>query len=258
LGEELFNYEKFNFPSLRSLEEAVVSYRICEWSNMDGVYSSEYLVWRNNGKKNVLHQDMHGDMYVSQVDVSGNDEEILTLFGAKTVFDSMKVSPDRGGVYGYQDWSGYLLAGLKFAERLGKPKMPEIVNWHDYYKSTHMGGNYSEAGSDASMDIQHYTTRPVISKGEKLDNFPLSICGWDQNYKYPYFEDDKLFYIQEDKKGNIDLSDLAPFLKDKKFSKDVEYSESDLPNILKGCYKLFSRVVANMIFIMKDFNEKHS
>lgn len=220
-------------------------------------YSHGRLVWRNNGKKNVLHRDVHGDMYVSQTDVIGNEKEVRTLFGKEINFDSVKHKPSYGGLYSCQDWSTYLITALKYAKRLGKEKIEEINNWKGYYQRTHSTGFYTEAGDGASLGLKSYIERPIISKGEKLESFPLYIGMGDMKCKFPYFEGNKLFYIAENEYGDIDLSKKGNCFKDKKYKKIIEYSESDLPNMLKGCYKLFSRVVKNMFFIMDDFNKEH-
>ena len=112
LGKEIFDYKKFNFPSLRSLEEAITIYFIKEAQENSISYNRDRLIWRNNGKKNALFGDGHGDMYVSQIDVSSNERETKTLFGKEINFESIKHNPCSEGLYSHQDWSDYLISIL--------------------------------------------------------------------------------------------------------------------------------------------------
>lgn len=147
---------------------------------------------------------------------------------------------------------------FKYAKRLGCERIEEITNWRNYYKNSHKLGVYAEINEKESFGLKLSIEREIISKEHKLRGFPLSIGCGDQRVRFPYLEKDKLFYIVEDSYGELDLSKKTNYFKDKRYKKVIEYSKSDLPNMLKGCYKLFSRVVANMFFIMDDFNKKNA
>jgi hypothetical protein len=256
LGDDIFNYKKFNFSSLKSLSESITSFCIGERS-----FSDEY-IWRLNDFKNVIHQNMHGDLYASQYKVFGKSSLEENLFGEEEENLDISAKVLGSGVGAYQDWSQFLVASLKYAEYLGKEKMSEIVNWEDVLEKA--GGGVGTATSEAEFgsgfsdyNLKFLLEHPVLEEGKKIEQFPLSIHSFRDSSFYPYFSNGKLFYLREDDDGGILMETLSKVFGNKKFSKVLEYSENDLPHLLTGTYKYFARDRSIMYKIMNRFNESH-
>jgi len=255
LENEIFDYKKFNFSSLRSLSEAITSFCIGERS-----FSDQY-VWRLNGFKNCIMKNSHGDLFAGQDNVSGNISLEKTLFDDEEIFNVF--SDVRGsGISAYQDWSAFLVASLKYAEYIGKEKMREIVNWKEVLEEAGggVGTNAAEAefGTDFSdFDLNFLMKHSIFQDGIKLESFPLHLYSQGEIRSYPYFSEGKLLYLIEDERGEILMENLSNVYKDKKFYKGLEYSEKDLPHILTATYKYFARDRSKMYKIMNRFNEFH-
>ena len=254
LGDEMFDYKKFNFPSLRSLSESITSFCIGERS-----FSDEY-IWRFNNFKNRISRNTHGDLFVGQYNISGKSSLENTLFGNEEIFD---ISSDvRGvGISAYQDWSSFLVGSLKYAECLGKEKMREITGWKEVLEEAGggIGNNSAEAFGMGSSDyeLKFLMDAPIFQENIKLERYPLYVCSQGLTCSYPYFKGGKLLYLIEDERGEILMENLSNVYKDKKFYEALEYSEEDLPDILTATYKYFARDRSRMHKIMELFNESH-
>ncbi|MCX6749974.1 MAG: hypothetical protein NTZ83_00790 [Candidatus Pacearchaeota archaeon] len=259
LGDNVSDYKKYNFSSLRSLVESISSFCVGEQQLLRN-FQDEY-VWRNKTYRNEISQNIHGDLHASQADVSGKIYLDKTLFDEEEeIFNSYKeVWPY--GISAYQDWSEFLVASLKYAEYLGKEKMKEIVNWKDALEEAGggVGTNTAEAefGTDFSEgSLNFLMDTPIFQEGIMLKQFPLSIYSQFKNSYYPFFENGKLFYLMENKSGNISMESLSHVYKDNRFSKILEYNEEDLPSLLTATYKYFARDRSKMYKIMDYFNSK--
>lgn len=250
LGEEIFDYKKFNFPNLRSLGSAITSFCIGE-----RIFGDEY-TWRTGNLKNNISKNIHGDLFAGQRNVFGKFSLENTLFGKEENFDvysEVKYS----GVSAYQDWSEFLVATLKYAEYLGKEKIREIVEWEEVLEES--GGGVGTAATEAfgtdfsKSDLEFLMSFPVIQDGKKLEQYPLHLYSQTHNSYYPYFSEGKLFYLSENESGKISFE----VYKNKAFSKVLEYSEGDLSPILTATYKFFARDRSKMYKIMDWFNEKY-
>lgn len=255
LGENLFKPKRFEFPSSKHLAEAVTAYYFGEVYLKD----NKKWVWRNKEFKNVIHQTMHGDLSVSQHDVSGNETKERDLFGVTEGFEVIKKENSCGGISAFQDFSGYLISLLKYAEHLGKAGIYEIKNWREVLKETgEVAGNYTEAlgGFESEWVMDMALKLPLLSEKE-IKMFPLQFS--DQGSKFfPFIKDNKLLYFAESKDEGELLREDLNLTKGKKFVKCLEYCEEDLIPALKGTYKLYARVKGDMYTIMKIFNKDHT
>lgn len=255
LGEDVLKYEKFGFGDRKSLEEAVTSFCVGERHEF-GCFNEDW-VWRKNGFKNEISRNMHGDLFVSQMDSSGKDYLNESLFGDVRIFDSMRKA-DSLGFGAYQDWSEFLVSLLKYSEKVGMSGIREIVNWEDTLEEIGggRGGNYTEAfgGLSGTEFTAHLLMdRPLICDGEELKSLPFLVSNRD-SYAIPFFQDGKLLYLRKDESGDIKLN-IRPFEKDS-FSKIVEYGPEDLPNAMRATLKYFARSREMIPAIMNEFNKK--
>jgi hypothetical protein len=256
LGDEIFDYHKFNFPSLKSLEKSLASFCVGEKHLLK--ISDNKDVWRNKEIKNEISLCMHGDLHVSQTNVFGSEFLDRTLFGNQKVFEIYNNFEFKGhGLYAYQDWSTFLVSTLEFARYLGKKEIPEIIEWRSYLES--LGGGVGTATSEAmfgtnfsDFDVKFLFERNVLRDDlDKIEMFPIVISGRGDNYKLPYLNEGKLSYLIDEDTGNINF---GKFFGGKNFSKTVEYDEDDLIPVLTAIYKYFARDKTKMYKIMDYFN----
>ena len=259
LGDEIYNYEKYGFPSQKSLEESITSFCIGEREFFSGSRTEDY--WRTGNIKNRISLNVHGDLYASQCDVSGKTRIEKTLFGENLeVFETYKNIETSTGISAHQDWSQFLVSLLKYSEYLGKRDLNEIVNWKTVLENS--GGGRGTATSEAmfgtnfdEFQLEMLMETPVLNdKIEKLERFPLSIYSGQESSVLPYVFENKLFYLGKDNSGNISLENFSHIYKNKKFSKSLEYCEEDLPYVLTATYKYFARDRSKMTKILDYFN----
>ena len=248
LGNELFNAQEYCFHSTRALSEAVTAFCIGEKWNALSFFRDKF-AWRQGDCKNELTNGYHGDCWFHQTDVSGNERKETTLFGEVERFDAWKdVSGCVKGVNAdYSDWGSFLMANLRYAEAIGKKTMPEIVNWRDILEQAgSVGTQTTEAmfgESNPDWILESLLENPLLNADtkEKLKVFPIAIkCNSGIIY-YPCVLEKKLQYIREDKDGKIELPFLSGIFENKRFSPYIVYEQADLPELLKGTYKLFAR-----------------
>src|SRR3989344_7037883 len=246
LGKKVLEFQKFGFPSRRSLEESVASFCLGEKHEIHQ-YQDDY-VWRNGIFKNIISNSNHGDLYFGQIDVSGRDEKIQTLFGIEESFDTFKDDASRRNANAHHDCWGYFLGSiLKYAQVMEKTNIPEIKNWRNALKE--VGSNltftaeaeFGESDMFHDMLLTNLESQSMMNEGKIIETFPLHIPG--QRNHYPYIsKDGKLLYLIETEDGEI----IMPVNEDSrlakiKLSKYIEYDENDLPNLLRGTYKMFAR-----------------
>ena len=250
LKDDLFDAKKFKFPSSMRLAEAIAGYYFGEVRVF-----REAWIWRTKGIKNEVIQTMHGDLSACQSNVSGWHEK--DFFNHED-FEAIKKDAFTGSISAYQDFSIYLLSALKYAEFLGKARIPEIRNWKEVMKETcQIAGAYTEAmfGREHYFDLEFMFEAPLLSD-KKIEMWPLHIPSQYSSAFYPYIKNNNLLFYAETKKEGETLTDLRHF-EGKKFIKCLEYCEKDLTEILKANYKLFAREKGKMYTIMEMFNEKH-
>ena len=262
LGEEIYNYEKFGFPTQKSLEESISAFCIGEKEIVYSSNSEDF--WRTGNLKNCISLNMHGDLYASQTNVFGKSRIENTLFGDVEVFERYKEDVESSGISAHQDWSEFLLAALKYAQFIGEKEIPEIKNWKNFLER--LGGGRGTATSEAMFgtsfsewELERFMETPVLNnKLEKLERFPLSIHSGLDSVSYPYISENKLFYLKENESGNISLEKFSHIYKDKNFSRVLEYSEEDLIPLLSAIYKYFARDRRKMGKILDYFNSKNN
>jgi hypothetical protein len=240
LGNDVCRFRHLGFPTRKSLEESIVSFCMGEERSLSSFLRSGR-TWRNGKFKNEIFRNEHGDLHVSQADVSGRYYKEQTLFGEEEVFDSMLVNPPSGGFGAYQDWSGFLLSLLRYAQALGKEKMPEIVNWREIAEKDGIGGNWADGHCD--FGFSWITERKLLREGEDMSGFDTIFIpngyGSDRTATIPFFtKDRRLVYRRENGE------------------KLVEYNEKDLSEALVANYCYFARDRLLMCKIMEKFVEE--
>ncbi len=262
LEEEIFNYVKFGFPNQRSLEESITSFCIGEREVFS--HCKDGHVWRTKDFKKNISRNVHGDLYATQVNVSGKSRIEKTLFGENAeIFDTIK-ELDFGsgtGISAYQDWSQFLVSLLKYSEYLGKRDLPEIVKWKETLERSGGGSGTATAeamfGSERGEYEIEMLMEPLVlnDKIEKLDRLPLNVYSQGRS-SLPYIENNQLFYLIENEKGKISLEKFSHIYKNQKFSIALEYCEEDLVNALTATYKYFARDRSLLPKIMDYFNNE--
>jgi hypothetical protein len=220
--------------------------------------------WRTGNFKNRISGNEHGDLFVGQMETSAKTKTTTenTLFGKITTtnFEPYKEA-ERKGFCEYQDWSGYLLSLLKFAEAIGKRNLPEIINWKEILKAR--GGGTGTATTEsmfgsntAKSDAEIYLNFSIVQKNIIPQTLPLGIPYYHQGTTLPFMDDNRLLYLRENKEGEIVLNNLGALSKNKKYSIVVEYTPEDLPPALEATYIHFARDRMLMHEIMKQFNNE--
>jgi len=250
LGEEVLNFRKYGFETRSQLEESIAGFCLGErWAKELFGFRDKYF-WRNGNYKNELTNSYHGDCWAHQTDVSGKDTKQKTLFGEVQVFDTWKdVSGKIKGINAdWTDWSNFLIASLRYAEAIGKAKMPEIINWRGFLREIGSVGTmtaeaeFGDASPDWALD-ELMRAQLLNSDVEKIEEFPICIVGGGdrKNIYFPYVSDGRLLYLRETPEGEIQVKSNCTLIQDKRFSPHLVYDESDLPHLLKGTYSLFAR-----------------
>jgi len=255
LTTDIFAYEKYGFSSRSQMAESITSYCLGE-NQVIAEYGHDY-VWRNNDHKNCISQNIHGDLHASQTDVSGRDTLVQTLFGPIAEFDTIKVDPPRGSINQYQDWSTFLITLLKYAQVIGKEKMPEIALWRAVLDQTgFVGTNTAEAlGGMGGMDpVPFLMNYPILTAHEpNTEYFPLTMSHEEIRY-LPYVEDERLVLLQHNPEGDFKISQEAKQLtKEERYSPQIVYTPQDLPHCLSATYKFFARDRSLLPRIMNAF-----
>ncbi len=259
IGENVLRFEQFGFPSRKSFEEAIASFCIGEEESINS-HGSDY-IWRNGNFKHLISQNIHGDMYASQTDVSGKEYAERTLFGDVLLFDTVKINPEVRAISAYQDWSQFLVSLLKYAQLIEKQRMPEITEWREVLKET--GEVYTPTAEAMFGDriddwrLDFLLDCPVLtSDTTKLEEMPLYVFSSKDTTFMPYVEGRNLVYLHESKDGDFEIPFQQGIFQGKKYSKRLEYTEEDLPHALRATYKLFARDRRILSRIMDKFLSK--
>ena len=135
---------------------------------------------------------------------------------------------------------------LRYAEAIGKGRIPEIVNWKDLESTLdgHVPATAEAFGSSSYSHLNYVGAEsPILTEKKSLKFLPLHFeAGMvpDTVPYFPFVKDKKLLVMKEDEKGNIVLFDKGYFA-GKHFSVHMTFEESDIVNLLTGVYKLYSR-----------------
>ena len=260
LGRNLLSYKKYGFSNRRSLEEAITSFCIGEREIIDSFGRDYY--WRTGDLKNHISLNVHGDLYAAQADVSGSEQEVIEedLFGRRKliVFDTKKEDVAYTGISAYQDWSTFLLSILRYAQSLGKSKMPEIVDWKDVMSKAGVVGTHT-AEAEFGLPGSDYYTKDLMDMAilrediQEKNAWPLNIRFDGEIYYIPYIKNEEMFYLSESEKGDVSLERFGKFFEGKRFSKRMKYCEEDIPHVLRANYKFFARDKTIMFGIMDAF-----
>ena len=217
--------------------------------------------WRSGGYLNKIERNIHGDLYVQQIDSSEKIRVEDGLFGEEEQFESMRKNPSRSSFGAHQEWSEFLVSLLRYSKEVGLDKIPEIVDWEGTLEKIGGGtsGFYAEAifpsGSELGVDLL-LSTRGLLTKNRPLDMMPLEIFNQSANY-FPYFDGERLIFLKETRgtEKGFDLNREELFLRGRKFVKGVSWGPEDLPEALRGAYKYFARDRSRIPLIMERFIE---
>ncbi|MGV8142803.1 MAG: hypothetical protein ACP5NS_04185 [Candidatus Pacearchaeota archaeon] len=254
LGNNAINYEKYGFPTRKSLEESIASFCIGEEERIRN-WDQRSHFWRRGNYKFEINQNMHGDLWAGQTDISGREIRDQTLFGEVTVFDTIKRDSVTTSVQAYQDWGPFLAITLKYAQAIGKGNIREIRDWEAVLEETgFVRTNTAEAefGGGGIDPTDFLMDRPVMEEGKRSEILPLTMGHSNESLWIPYIQNGRLIYLAKNKEGEVKLK--TPFSKDAEtYSPALVYDSEDLPEVLKATYKLFARDRTDLKRIMKRF-----
>lgn len=248
LKDSVFDFDRYGFPSRRCLEEAVTSYCLGEELS---TFDSREWVWRTRNFKNVISQNIHGDLYVGQTNVSGEKDDL---------FENEKFilkDPESNGFSAYQDWSQFLISILMYAREIGQEETNDITDWRKVLES--IGGGvgthtaeceFGRMGDDFHLRFSYEAD--ILNDQSELTKVPLVIYASGSNVYYPYVCDGNLIILRESEKGDVTFDSKAM---EGKYKKIVEFCPEDLPDLLRGTYKYFARDRSDMYKIMDMFLE---
>lgn len=241
LRDELFDYKQFGFNSRKQLEECITSYCL---SDKEG--HNEY-IWISDNRKNLIDNYNHGDFFAGQTDISGRIWKETTLFGEIEQFDTKKEVDMAGMGCGFEQWQIFLGMILKYAMHLGKENMDEIVNWKDVCLEIGTSPSCSAEAFGTGEISKYHLYDPLHVKATKPDRTIAYMSNGDRTF-VPVLDDGKMIFYANN--GEIELPTVMG-----KYSPFLEYHEQDLPDLLKGTYKCFSRDRSIMPIILEKFKK---
>jgi len=231
LGKELDNFGNYGFNSKKDFATAVATYCMEEKDHIDK--DIKRYCWRNKNFRNFVDLSTHGDLHVSQTDLSDTTGKIVLT------------DPTREGFGIKQDWSPFLVSVLKYSQLIGKQEIPEIKNWRETAVPIRTSNFWGSKIPDRSDDLA-FGLEGMFDRGIGPSDAPLFI----NDNTISYFRDGNLEFLREHKEGDIEL--YQGRLKMKKF---MTFTPDDLTHLLKANYKLYARSVSDMAQIMDHFNE---
>lgn len=255
LGDDVFRFADYGYETQKQLEESVTSFCL-GYSSTSRLNDSDYC-WVYGNCKNFLSNSYHGDLHVSQTDISGKYFHERTLFGEREVFDTWKNTDEcreRISAH-YGNWESWLAIILKYAKEIGREAIPEITNWRNVLREvgeSHVCAVEAEFG-ETNRDFFGLEL-PVMVEGKKLEMSPIFFYGDDKKSYIPFVKDKRLLIVVDDKDGNMEFPEYpGSYFSNKKFTQVLVYEESDLTDLLKGTYKLFARDRRRMPKIIESF-----
>ena len=237
LGDDL-DYKSKGFNSLSEMYRAIAAY--CVESRFE-LENPEVYVWRNEKSKNKIDLNVHGDFFVFQNDISSGLEK--TLFGYE--FEVSKYKPFNRGISSYQDSSHFLYSVLKYAEHVGMKNIPEIRNWENTLDEV---GSFCTATAEClfgggSLSFGFFE-RGLPRENVRPDKFPILINGMSNgHFSVPFIsKDDNLCYKRYEDEDVISPGGVR-----------LEFTPEDIPDLLKGTYRLFTRDKTLLPKVMEGF-----
>lgn len=250
-GDVINKFRDYGFSSSQDLQQAIAALCIGDESMFNPNEFNEY-VWRSSSFQHKLSNYNHGDMSFSQ---------IRTDFPEVFEMD-YEVNGFGGGQYG---WGPFLITVVKYAQAIEKDDIPEIKNWKQL---THGLSNSWSTIDCTDLKELEFTLQQVLSdyilqeNHESQKGFPLRINDGNIDF-FPYItQDRKLLFLKEDPGGQVSIETNYKFLNKRNLDIRAEFSEEDLPYLMNGIYKLYSRsrqeLPAIMDQLIKNKKNKNS
>lgn len=237
LGKDLGKFSQYSFSSKKNLASAINAYCIGERKAIND--DKESYVWRQRENKNNICLVDHGDLSVSQIDVSKKEES------------GVLIDPPSSGFGLQQDWSPFLISVLKYAQSIGKRDIPEIKDWQELVRtlrtSNPWGNDYSKDFTKTELHLAAQFNDDLSGAGN--NNLVL----WINDRVLPHFNDGALDILRLDEKGDLEIS---LYKRPAKCQRIAHYIPEDIPHLLKANYQLYARSVNDMAKIMHQFNIK--
>ncbi len=221
--------------NIKGLENAISAYYIYyDHFLKNRGYRGSYL-WRDDNFLNIIEGDVHGDMYITQYDITSEPD----LFGSKSLVKKTEV---KGVVGYYSDWPKTLIDFITFCLQIKKP-VPFRNNWEkEFYKgdlkeekpgcvaeSCVKDLKYTKEGEKYShIDVLPFVDNPFrhISKDKNaFHTQPIRSSGGFVSY--PFIDGDNLVYLCKSKRG-------VEFLRETWGDPSVRFSYDQIPNAIKG------------------------
>ncbi len=250
IGKDVEKYLKYGFPTRRSLEQAMVSY-VSE-NYRDIMFHKEQYCWRRNGRHTTLNHDLHGDFFLWQTEVAGEERKAMTLFGEETEFDSAMKSESTGISGYYSEWPRFLLTLLCYAQATGNAGIPEITEWQKTEQEVGARGTATTEcmfGEASHWGLEIMMDRELLRYGERPRGSTISLDSHSEKmHNVPYLSGRKLMIARSSEEGK----ELYPDCRCK-YVDVLEFDEDDLPHLLRGTYRFFGRDRTQMKLIMRYF-----
>ncbi|MBT4376534.1 hypothetical protein HOD29_04125 [archaeon] len=248
------DHKKYDFPSLKSMQKAISTF--CMENDHLFSFTNEDYVWLNEKFKNTIYLNIHGDFFVSQTNIQEKETIEKTLFGQIPKFKSTIINPSGNGLSSYQSSSGFLWSLLKYSEKINKNKIPEIVNWEKTLEE--IGSVYTATtecmfgGGSLPLFLTSTEIIDLENPIQKVLSPTISPLSESISYTPAIDKEKKLLFLKYDEKYSGNISVKYP-RGTRTYTKTLEFTKNDLPDLLKATYRLFTRDKTILPKIMKHF-----
>jgi len=254
LGDDVLRYEKHGLSTRRELQEAISAYCLGERWQL-GMCDKPY-VWRKNDRRNEVHHDRHGDFVASQWDISGKVVNEETFFGPRRKIQMATDAPRTGIDCLYTAWPSWLVAILRYAEAVGVRDIKEL---QDYATTIREVGPRGTATTESQFGLGNSFGGVGILLEERLlrsDDADkgcfLELPVNHADYRIvPYLEGTQLRVALSDKEGTVTFPRVET-LRDKRFTVQLTYDPSDIPDLLRATYRDYGRERESLPFILES------
>jgi len=238
-GEELGRFQEYGFETEGDFAEAVTAYCVGERDSSRS--ASRAHIWRNNDKKNRIDLIDHGDVTVSQTDVSGDSY--------------MLRDPQSSGFGWKQDASSFFAIVLKYTGHYGMQSCDEMRDWEDLVdKWSNPWGqghrDWVDGGREVSYEAKNLLDSNFLhGSGSGMNRSPHRIER-DASAVWARVRGLELEFIAKSRGDG-----LAPWQEAGDSRVVATYAQEDVPDLLTGAYKTFARNRTFMCEMLSHFRE---